>query len=73
MNKRHLRKRSLNDRERHLSLGMSSSETAHAGRGGDGEHLQNNIKAKHEQLKLSKTDCKHLGPGRYVSVINDNH
>jgi hypothetical protein len=25
------------------------------------------------QRALSRHGCKHLGPGRYVSVINDNH
>jgi hypothetical protein len=31
-NKRDLRKRSLNEQERHLALGMPSLETAHTGR-----------------------------------------
>jgi hypothetical protein len=50
-----LRKRSLLDQEWHLALEMPTSETAHTGRERERTHLQNNIKAKLEQLKLSKT------------------
>jgi hypothetical protein len=53
-NKNNLRKRTLIDQEWHLSLEMLSSRTAHAERERE-THLQNNIKAKPEQLKLSKT------------------
>jgi hypothetical protein len=54
-NKNDLRKWQLDEQERHLTLGMSTLEMAHAGREREREHLQNNIKAKHKQLKLSKT------------------
>jgi hypothetical protein len=50
------RSESLDDKEWHLALEMPISETAHAGRGRERTHLQNNIKAKPEQIKLSKTD-----------------
>jgi hypothetical protein len=43
------------DRERHLALEMMTSRMAHAPRERE-THLQNNNKAKPEQLKLSKTD-----------------
>jgi hypothetical protein len=46
----------LVNQERHLALGIPSSEMAHAGRERERTHLQNNIKTKPEQLKLSKTD-----------------
>jgi hypothetical protein len=45
--------KTLDDRERHLDLEMLTSRMAHADRE---RHLQNNIKIKPEQLKLSKTD-----------------
>jgi hypothetical protein len=45
----------LVDRERHLTLGMPTSRTAHADKERE-THLQNNNKAKSEQLKFSKTD-----------------
>jgi hypothetical protein len=48
-------KQSLIDQERHLAVEMLISETAHAGRERERAHLQNNIKAKPEQLKLNKT------------------
>jgi hypothetical protein len=48
--------KTLNDRERHLALEMPTSEMAHARREKELTHLQNNIKVKPEQLKLSKTD-----------------
>jgi hypothetical protein len=35
---------------------MLTSGTTHAEREGERAHLQNNIKAKIEQLKLNKTD-----------------
>jgi hypothetical protein len=44
------------NQEWHLALGMPSSEMAHIGRERERIHLQNNIKAKAEQLKFSKTD-----------------
>jgi hypothetical protein len=56
MNKRDLQKRSLDNQERHPALGMPTLEMAHVRRERDGEHLQNNIKTKLEQLKLIKTD-----------------
>jgi hypothetical protein len=46
--------KTLDDRERHFALEMPTSRTAHAKREREREHLQNNIKAKLEQLKLSK-------------------
>jgi hypothetical protein len=46
----------LDDRERHRALEMPTSEMAHAGRERERTHLQNNIKAKTEQQKLSKTN-----------------
>jgi hypothetical protein len=42
----------LIDRERHLALAMPTSRTAHVERERE-THLQNNIKAKPKQLKLS--------------------
>jgi hypothetical protein len=48
--------KTLNDQERHLALEMSTSETAHAGMEKENIHLQNNIKAKSKNKKLSKTD-----------------
>jgi hypothetical protein len=45
----------LDDQERHLGLEMSTSRTAHAKRERERAHLQNNIKAKPEQLNFSKT------------------
>jgi hypothetical protein len=44
---------SLVDQERRLALEMLTSETAHTGEGGT--HVQNNITAKPEQLKFTKT------------------
>jgi hypothetical protein len=46
----------LDDQERHLALEMPTSETTHTKRERERRHLQNNIKIKPEQLKLSKTD-----------------
>jgi hypothetical protein len=48
----------LIDQEQHLALEMSTSKMAHTGIEREREriHLQDNIKAKPEQLKLSKTD-----------------
>jgi hypothetical protein len=54
-NKIILWKQSLIDQERHLALEMPISETAHVGRERERTHMQNNIKAKPEQLKFSKT------------------
>jgi hypothetical protein len=54
-NKNILWKRSLVDQEQHLALEMPTSEMAHVGRERERTHLQNNIKAKPEKLKLSKT------------------
>jgi hypothetical protein len=45
----------LDDQERHLALEMSTLETAHVGRERERTHLQNNFKAKPEQIKLGKT------------------
>jgi hypothetical protein len=50
-----LRKQSLIDQEWHLTLDVPTSEPLHAGRERERTHLQNNNKAKSEQLKLSKT------------------
>jgi hypothetical protein len=51
--------KTLDDRERHPALEMLTSRTAHADRERERErerrYLQNNIKAKPDQLKLSKT------------------
>jgi hypothetical protein len=47
--------KTLDDRERHLALEMPTSRTAHVERGRERAHLQNNIKSKPKQLKLSKT------------------
>jgi hypothetical protein len=44
----------LDDQERHLALEISTSRMAHAERERERAHLQNNNKAKPEQLKLSK-------------------
>jgi hypothetical protein len=44
----------LDDQKWHLSLEMPTSRTAHVERERE-THMQNNIKAKTEQLKLSKT------------------
>jgi hypothetical protein len=55
-NKTHLRKRYLNVQEWHLTLGVPTSKTTHVGREKERTYLQNNIKAKPKQLKLSKTD-----------------
>jgi hypothetical protein len=54
-NKTALQKQSLIDQERHLALEMPTLETAHTRRERERAHLQNNIKVKLEQLKLSKT------------------
>jgi hypothetical protein len=50
--------KTLEDQERHPALEMLTSRMAHADRERERErrYLQNNIKAKPEQLKLSKTD-----------------
>jgi hypothetical protein len=48
--------KTLDDRERHPNLEMPTSRTAHANREGEKRHLQNNINATSEQLKLSKID-----------------
>jgi hypothetical protein len=45
--------RTFDDQERHLALEMPSLRMAHAKR--ERAHLQNNIKVKPEQVKLSKT------------------
>jgi hypothetical protein len=47
----------LDDQERHLTLVMPTSRMAHAKRKREREraYMQNNIMAKPEQLKLSKT------------------
>jgi hypothetical protein len=45
--------RTLDDQKRHLALEMPSLRMAHAKR--ERAHLQNNIKVKPEQVKLSKT------------------
>jgi hypothetical protein len=45
----------LGDQEWHLALGMQTSRMAHAERERERANLQNNIKAKPEQLKLNKT------------------
>jgi hypothetical protein len=42
-------------KERHLALEISSLETAHARKERERRHLQNNNKAKSEQLTLNKT------------------
>jgi hypothetical protein len=47
--------KTLNGQERHLALEMPTLKMAHAERERERTHLQNNIKAKPEQLKLSKT------------------
>jgi hypothetical protein len=54
-NKNILRKRKLDDREWYLALGVPTSRMAHADKERE-THLQNNNKAKPEQLKLMKTD-----------------
>jgi hypothetical protein len=38
-----------------------------------GDGSVTNIEGRDTILIKCKTDCKHLGPRRYVSVINDNH
>jgi hypothetical protein len=48
--------KTLDDRERHPALEMPNSRMAHVDRERERRYLQNNIKAKPEQLKLSKTD-----------------
>jgi hypothetical protein len=48
--------KTLDDREWHLALEMPTSRMAHTDRERERRHLQNNIKATSEQLKLSKTD-----------------
>jgi hypothetical protein len=45
----------LDVQEQHLALEILTSRTAHSERERERAHLQNNIKEKHEQLKLSKT------------------
>ncbi len=45
----------LNNQEQQLALEMLTSRTAHTDRGRERRHLQNNIKVKLEQLKLSFT------------------
>jgi hypothetical protein len=47
--------KSLDDQERHLDIEMPTSRTAHTDREREITYLQNNIKIKPEQLKLSKT------------------
>jgi hypothetical protein len=47
--------KTLDDRELHLALEMPTSRMAHTDRERE-THLQNNIKAKPEHLKLSKSD-----------------
>jgi hypothetical protein len=46
--------KTLIDQERHLALEMPTSEMAHVGREREAD-LQNDIKARPEQLKLSRT------------------
>jgi hypothetical protein len=46
--------KALNDREWHLALEMLTTDQL-TPKGRERAHLQNNIKAKLEQLKLSKT------------------
>jgi hypothetical protein len=46
----------LDDPEWHLALEMPTSRMAHAARERERAHLQNNINAKPEQLKLRKTN-----------------
>jgi hypothetical protein len=52
--------KTLDDQEWHLALEMPTSRMMHPEREREREreraHLQNNIKAKPEQLNLSKTD-----------------
>jgi dynactin complex subunit len=48
-------KQSLDDQEWYLTLEMSISRTTPVERERERAHLQNNIKTKPEQLKLSKT------------------
>jgi hypothetical protein len=48
--------KTLDDREWHPALEMPTSRMAHTDRERERRHLQNNIKATSEQLKLSKTD-----------------
>jgi hypothetical protein len=43
------------NQEWHLALEMPTSRMAHTEKERERAHLQNNIKAKPEQLKLSKT------------------
>jgi DNA invertase Pin-like site-specific DNA recombinase len=47
--------KTLDDQGRHLALEMPISRMAHTERERERAHLQNNIKAKPEQLKLNKT------------------
>jgi hypothetical protein len=49
-----LRKRTLHGLEQQLTLEKSTSRMAHVDRERE-THLQNNIEAKHEQLKLNKS------------------
>jgi hypothetical protein len=44
----------LDDQERYLALEMPNSKMAHTERERERAHMQNNLKAKLEQLKLSK-------------------
>jgi hypothetical protein len=46
----------LNGREWHPAQEMLTSRTAHVDRERERRYLENSIKAKLEQLKLSKTD-----------------
>jgi hypothetical protein len=46
----------LDDQGWHIALGMPASETAHVRRERERTHMQNNIKAKPEQQKLSKIE-----------------
>jgi hypothetical protein len=55
-NKNKLWKCSLIGQGWRLALEVLTSEMTHAGRKRERTHLQNNIKAKPEQLKLSKTN-----------------
>jgi hypothetical protein len=48
--------KTLDDREQHPAPEMPSSRMAHADRERERRYQQNNIKAKPEQQKLSKTD-----------------
>jgi hypothetical protein len=56
VNENDLWERSLVVQERHLTLEVPTSKNGSHWEGESEAHRQNNIKAKLEQLKLSKTD-----------------